>query len=136
MIGICGPASTRAFSSIFKVKPEGIGQKRWETLKKEIVSRKNEKKRAELAYNTRRRTLKEEQSTGLNRVQSMWDKISDVDMMGDCVVSNYILEKKPDRLGVEQYHPYQFKNMTDFADWKESNAKQYDGKMKRSMTPH
>ena len=38
------------------------------------------------------RELDDKLAVSMNRVQSIWDKVSDIDKVGDTIVSNYILE--------------------------------------------
>jgi len=56
----------------------------------------------------------------MNRVMSQWDKISDIDVLGNGrVVSNYILQKRPGSRA--SMRPYEFGNLADFAKWKAEN---------------
>jgi len=63
---LLAPAQLSQFSTsanIFKVRPAGIGQKRWEQLKNEISSRRITKNRTASYLNNRQRAIKEEMST-------------------------------------------------------------------------
>ena len=74
-------------------------------------------------------------SDSINRVQSIWDKISDVEVTGNGKVqSNYIVEKKPGSDAA--FRKYQFGDMKDFADWKEKNQAQYKKNLRKKLTPH
>ena len=72
-------------------KPEGVGTKRWEVLRRDIKARAKVNRKAR---NLNASTWKagDEQ---VNKVQSVWDKINDVEVDTDgTVISNYILKEK------------------------------------------
>ena len=70
----------------------------------------------------------------LNRVLSIQDKIADIQIKENGVISNYILEKKPN--SEEPFRRYKFDSMADFATWKEKNDKYYEKKLRSRLTPH
>jgi len=73
----------------------------------------------------------------VNRVQSIQDKISDIDFHGKSVVSNYILEKKDSTsTAPESLQRYKFDSVNDYVEWKEKNRAFYLSKLKKRMTPH
>jgi len=66
----------------------------------------------------RERGIKSRLSTEINRVQSVWDKIADIDMLSDGKVqSNYLIQK----MSLEEkssYRKFVFESLTDFEKWK------------------
>ena len=81
--------------------------------------------------------MEEKMANDVNRVQSIQDKISDIDFHGKQVVSNYILEKKDSTSTTpESLQRYKFESVSDFVEWKEKNRAFYMSKLKKRMTPH
>ena len=76
----------------------------------------------------RQRELDEKLAVSINRVQSIWDKVSDIDKVGDTVVSNYILEQKAPGAGAP-LRRYEFGTMKNYADWKKKHLEKYRKKL-------
>ena len=83
----------------------------------------------------RQRELDEKLAVSMNRVQSIWDKVSDIDKVGDTVVSNYILQQKAPGPGAPLKR-YEFGTMKDYADWKKKHLEKYRKKLQQRLTPH
>ena len=74
-------------------KPDGIGRARWEELKREIIQRSMSKRKTAMSIKAHNKEMNESMADDINRVRSIWDKISDVEVAGNGVVqSNYIVE--------------------------------------------
>ena len=121
--------------NIMQQKPDGIGMSRWNQIKKELVGRAIEQQRTTSAIKRHQRELEEKLSNQLNKVQSIWDKIDDVEVQKDGkVVSNYIMEKKKGES--DAIRRFQFDSVKDFETWKEKNKKAYLKSLKGRITPH
>ena len=65
----------------------------------------------------------------------MWDKISDVEFRGDGkVVSNYILEKRPNE--DEPFRRFRFESAAAYDAWRQENSKKWLTDLKKKLTPH
>ncbi len=115
-------------------KPSGLGRERWENLRSEMTKRQSSKEQAVEMLKTHSKEMEKKMAHDVNRVQSIQDKITDVDLSGKAVISNYILEKNP--VSGEPFRRYKFDSMADYADWKEKNDKYYLKKLKSRLTPH
>ena len=83
---------------------------------------------------THSKEVEQKMAHEVNRVQSIQDKIADIEIQGKGVVSNYILEKKSAK--GEPYRRYRFDSMAEYAEWKEKNEKYRLNKLKSRLTPH
>jgi len=90
-------APNRLFSDStqsFTKKPDGIGRDKWNVLSKELRDRQWYRHKTEISLRKHEQGVKTRLSTEINRVQSIWDKIADVNELADGTVSsNYILQK-------------------------------------------
>lgn len=69
-------------------------------------------------------------------MQSVQDKLADIEVSGSGkVLSNYILEKKPGQ-AVDRLNRYSFDSLKDFAEWKERNAVKHQKNLRARLTPH
>ena len=92
-------------------------------------------KKEQTYLSQRQRELDEKLAVSINRVQSIWDKVSDIDKVGDTVVSNYILEQKAPGAGAP-LRRYEFGTMKNYADWKKKHLEKYRKKLQQRLTPH
>ena len=78
----------------------------------------------------------EKMSDQVNRVRSIWDKLSDITVNSDGKVThNYILIESPNPES-KTYRNYRFKSKEDFQAWQVENETRYYRKMKERLTPH
>ena len=72
----------------------------------------------------------------MNKVQSIWDKIDDVEVhQSGTVYSNYILEKKK---GADdsKTRRFSFQSTEAYQDWKQKNRETYLKNLKGRVSPH
>jgi len=112
-------------------KPVGISKKRWDKLKGEIMARRlSNRKARDLTA-----TSWDPSAQQVNKVQSIWDRISDIEIEENGKVSsNYILMEKSNP--EMPFRRYQFSSVSDYLDWKGKNEERYMNKIKARLTPH
>ena len=132
------PWSVQAFSfgsgdNPLYTKPAGIGHKRWDQLKRKIKARRTRNQKSRSAGSDG--GWDESVGDGLNKVQSIWDKLEDVTKGADGKVThNYIMMESQQK--DMPYRKYQFASMEDFTEWKAKNEARHFKKMRERLTPH
>lgn len=129
MLGTSARFFAKSEASLFDERPEGISKQKWAALRKELNDRHFYRRKAMEASSRRERGIRAQLAGEMNRVQSIWDKIADINKLeGGEVSSNYIVQRE----STDEKNPwrkYKFANMADYATWKEKNEEKYRKKL-------
>ena len=129
MLGTSARFFAKSEASLFDERPEGISKQKWAALRKELNDRHYYRRKAMEASSRRERGIRAQLAGEMNRVQSIWDKIADINKLeGGEVSSNYIVQRE----STDEKNPwrkYKFANMADYATWKEKNEEKYRKKL-------